>query len=138
MTYVTSKISGNFILSYWTDIVCGLLNSFSNLRIKAIADVYNRGSLLDDSECFDKRWRQTLCGSTNIKILQRSDRNFMTLQGQSLLKSIAPLRLGTPITICRNLEISKGIFFYTVLLVRLPTNRRAQIPIKRFKLHTYH
>ena len=55
-----------------TDIVCGLLNGFSNFWIHSISNIDNSGCLLKHTKGLDKRWRKALSWPANIKILQRS------------------------------------------------------------------
>ena len=44
-----------------------------NLRVKTVRSVDVCSSLLEDAESFDQRRWEAFCGSTNVKILKRSE-----------------------------------------------------------------
>ena len=53
-----------------TYIVCSLLNGVTYFWIHAIANVDDRGGLLEDGKCFNQGWWKSLCGTANVKVLQ--------------------------------------------------------------------
>lgn len=101
------------------NLICCLLNSFAKLRIQSICDIYDRCSLLEHTKGLDQRWWQTFSGATDVKVLQRSGGWDSVNRPTYRVNCRVPLRLSSPVAVCRNLELAKGVALGTVLLVRL-------------------
>lgn len=54
-----------------TDFVGCLLDSLADLGVQTVSDIDDRGSLLQNTERFDKGWGKTFGGTADVEILQR-------------------------------------------------------------------
>ena len=79
--------------------------------VDSITDIHDRSCLLQNTEGFDERRRETFGGSSDIEVLQRARYKIVIGDVKMILEIDVPLGLCTPIPIGGHLELAKGVSF---------------------------